>query len=412
MNIIEQEIKASFDFFYHMANKEVGSPGFGLISDNTATPEMASIASVGFGLSAYVIGANNGYISYEEAKHLVQSTLETFWLRVPHFHGFFPHFLHRTTAEIYKKTEYSTIDTAIFLNGALTADAYFNDEQIHLLTMKIFNRVDWKSFTFYYKDKLTFRMAYNPHEGGDYRQQTTESWIFQWHMFAEQLSMYVLAGGSDTISQQEAKDLYNGFERKVGTYKNFTYVYSPTNPLFVYQYSHAWIDFEKYVDEFGFDWYHNSKIATYANRQWCIDNQALYPTLSSMMWGITACLTPKGYRNQGVLPSDLEGGIGRCENVFAPCGPAGSAPFAVELVFPALHHLYVTHPSSFKEYGFVDGIMKKEDGSFWYSEGYIGINKGITLLMLDNALRKTTWNYYHEHPVIIKGMNQCGFIRK
>ncbi|HAQ56527.1 MAG TPA: hypothetical protein DCR44_03900 [Acholeplasmatales bacterium] len=409
MNIIDLELRKSFDFFWEMANRNPESPAYGLISDNSAKPEIASIASVGFGLSAIVIGVENGYITYAEGLDAVQRTLRTFADVVPHFHGFFMHFVMTATGLPRKKCEYSTIDTAILLNGALTCDAYFDDPEVHRLFRAIYDRVDWNAFVFDYQGKPTFHMAYNPEEGGDYRQHSRDPWIWQWDMTAEQLSMYFLAAGSDHVPAPLAKALYEGFRRPVGTYAGYEYVYSPGNALFVYQYSHAWIDFAKIIDANGFDWADNTRRATYANRAWCIRHADHYPIFNEYMWGITACLTPKGYRGQGVAPTDDRNRPdGHTEGVVPPSGPAGSICYAPEIVIPSLEYMAKTYPAAFARYGFTDGIALTPDGE-WISKDYIGINKGVTALMIDNYLHGKIWSLYMNHPMIKKAIEKLGF---
>lgn len=413
MTLVEMELRKSFDYFWKLANRDESSLGYGLIPDGTAKPEIASIAAVGFGLSAYPIGVKNGYITYEQGLVTVQKTLQTFAERIPHFKGFFIHFVKTLTGEPRKNSEFSTIDTAIFLCGAITCDAFFDDKEVHRLFKIIFDRVDWNAFMFDFHGKRCFRMAYNPTKGGDYRAHTEDPWIWQWNMTAEQLCMYFLAAGSDSVSAEDAKALYNGFDRKVGEYAGYKYVYSPSNPLFVYQYSHSWIDFANYVDAEGFDWFENSRVATLANREWCIRHRLKYPIFNENMWGITACLTPQGYRGQGVLPTDdLVHRDGHTQGVVPPCGPAGSIVFTPEIVKTALQHIKKTYPSSFGEYGFTDGIALLSGQTPWICPHYIGINKGITVLMLDNYLHGTTWNLFMNHPLMVKAVQKLGFSKR
>jgi hypothetical protein len=411
VNIIEREIRASYDFFFDHLNNDPASPGYGLVSDNDAKPEMASIACVGFALSGFVIGVERGWMAKADLLQLVRGTLRTFIDRVPHYKGFFVHFVERSTGEQYRKSEYSTIDTVLFLNGAMTATAYLNDPEAFELLDMLFDRIDFEHFVFDYKGRPTFRMAYNPLKGGAYSDGTGNPWIYHWHMTAEQLSMYVLAAGSKHLAPELARGLYLGFDRKPCDYKGHRYFYSPSNGLFVYQYSHAWIDFQTYRAP-DVDWFENSRQATLGNYQWCVDHQDEFSTLSTRMWGLTACLTQKGYRPQGVQPTDLPNGEHECFNVYPPSGPAGSAPFCQDLVFDTLVWLDQVHPQAFGRYGFVDGIEKLADGSYWYCPHVIGINKGVTLLMLDNALSQTTWKYYHAHPIIQKGLEVLEFTRK
>src|SRR6185312_7399497 len=89
--------KRTFDYFWNTAN-----PDNGLIPDRYPyTEAFASIAAVGFGLTAYGIGVERGYITRDQA---VQRTLVTlrFFEGAPQgsraegmagYHGFYYHFL-------------------------------------------------------------------------------------------------------------------------------------------------------------------------------------------------------------------------------------------------------------------------------------------------------------------------------
>lgn len=66
--IQEEAYRSFFYFFWEEANTDPSSPGFGLIRDKTGDDavHVASIASVGFGLSAIIIGIERGWISHQE----------------------------------------------------------------------------------------------------------------------------------------------------------------------------------------------------------------------------------------------------------------------------------------------------------------------------------------------------------
>lgn len=412
MTSLEKELYASFLFFMNEANHDPNSTGYGLILDDSRKLDRASIASVGFGLSAYVIGVENGYIERQSAIELVKGTFRTFLNNVDHFKGFYIHYLDMNTAELYKKCEYSTIDTVIFMNGAITCDSYFDDEEVHLLFNELFSRLDFRPFIKIHKGEKVFRMAYNPIQGGDYRATSEDPWIYQWHMYAEQLSMYFVAAATDTLSSDEAKELYLGFDRNRGSYGGYEYLYSPTNALFIYQYSHAWVDFRNLIGPDGIDWFENSRIASLANKQYCIDMQVRYPILNEKAWGLTACLTPKGYRNQCILPNDLSTDEEHISGVLPPSGALGSIVFTEKESLDVLQTLEEKYQESFQKYGFTDGISLLENNQLWISDGYIGINKGITVLMIDNYLHGTTWKYYMKHPLIQKAIRKLSFRKK
>jgi len=419
MNLIESdvlvlELKACFDFFWDSLNTNTiqGSPGYGLVVDRTNNRKHASMASVGFALSAYVVGVERGFITYEQGLERVKGTLYTLVHHVPHYKGFLAHFVDMITVERYRKCEYSTIDTAIVLNGALTVETYFDDSDIHKLVDELYNRVDWNAFVFNYNGKTMFRMAYNPDKDGAYANGNENGYIYHWHMPAEQLMMYFLAAGHHDVNEQTAFALYNGFDRYPGGYKNYQYIYSPGNALFIYQFSHAWFDFANYVDAHGFDWFENSRIATLANRQWCIDHRYQFKTFSENSWGLTACDNPQGYGVFGPEPLGWEkvGTTTRINGTVAPYGPASSVPFAPKVCIEAMEDMYHKHPQIWGEYGFKDAYNLENKP--WYSQTYLGLDKGITILMLDNYLHGTTWKYYMENPRIIKAIHVLKFNKK
>ena len=139
-NILQNELKGSFDFFLNFTNLKPGSSGFGLTADCTKKPQVASIAASGFALSAWVIAAERGYLTRQRALEITQKTLHTLLHHASHHRGFFAHFLDMATGQRIKKCEYSTIDTALCLNGVITAEAYFQDAQITELAQQLLDR--------------------------------------------------------------------------------------------------------------------------------------------------------------------------------------------------------------------------------------------------------------------------------
>src|SRR5205807_8183434 len=90
----------TFRFFWETANPENG-----LVPDRYPTPSYSSIAAVGFGLTAYPIGVERGYITREAARLRVLATLR-FLRDAPQgdsargaagYKGFFYHFLDMKT---------------------------------------------------------------------------------------------------------------------------------------------------------------------------------------------------------------------------------------------------------------------------------------------------------------------------
>ena len=280
--LLKKELRGDFNFFWKEANTDIASKGYGLIRDKTnLSPEVASIASVGYGLAALVIGVERKWIRFSEAYERAKGTLDTFLNNVEAIHGFFYHFIHMETAKREWKCEISIIDTGIFICGAMLAGEYFKGE-IKEKAEQLYRNIDWN----WYLDKNLnqFYMGYSPEKG----------FFGHWDMYAEQLMLYILAVASPTFPVDSST--YEAFKKPTANYeeiKNIIYTYCGT--LFTYQYSHAWIDFRKTKDKDVIDWFENSIKATLANRKYCMKNSKNFKTYGNNSWGLTPCIGPKGY---------------------------------------------------------------------------------------------------------------------
>src|SRR3989442_1685521 len=147
--------RKAFDYFWMEAN-----PTNGLIRDRSRTNSYCSIAAVGFGLTAIGIGIDHGWITREQGREGVLRTLRTFHEKPQGpdavgnigYRGWFYHFLDMDTGLRVWKCELSSIDTALFLAGALYTREYFNDAHsdeaaIRDLVNRICKRIDWHWMT-------------------------------------------------------------------------------------------------------------------------------------------------------------------------------------------------------------------------------------------------------------------------
>lgn len=109
-------------------------PRTGLTPDRWPRRTFSSVASIGFALTAYPIGAERGWISREQAAERTLATLRFLW-QLPQgaaargvggHKGFFYHFLEYETGYRYRDVELSTIDTGLLLGGALFSQSYFS----------------------------------------------------------------------------------------------------------------------------------------------------------------------------------------------------------------------------------------------------------------------------------------------
>lgn len=401
-DVLEMELRGCFDFFWNEANTDKNSPGFGIIRDNTKDhqKDFGSIASVGYGIATICIGVEKKYVSYEDAYERTVGTLRTFYNNADQINGFYYHFLNLQDAKRWKNNEVSIIDTALFLSGAFVAAEYFGGE-VKELCNKIYDRMDWEWFRD--KDSNAFYMGYC-YSDGEYKFDPSSIWDH----YAEQFIMYVFGAASPT--HPVPADMFYSFDRWEDNYKEFKYIRTVSNSIFVYQFSHAFLDLRNSIDREGVDWFQNSVTATLAGRQWCIDNPLGKKTFSSLSWGLTACNYKHGYT--GSFGPEPYGHRGEKysyhyepvnDGTIPPCGATGSIVFAPEEVIETLNHYYSQHPQMWGKYGFKDSYNLDET-PVYYDPYYIGINKGITAVMISNHLDEFIWKQFMKNEYVQKGI--------
>ncbi len=400
---IEEELSDSFKFFWYTANSTEGSDGYGLIPDRWPTNgTISSTASVGFGLAAYVVGVERGYITYDEGRDRVEGTLDTLIALQSQdssaYEGFFYHFLDMTTGAKVDNCEVSTIDTALLLAGAVTAGEYFGDTAAAKVEELYYN-INWKAFENVKNGKTYISMGYK--DGVI---------LSNWDWYAEQLIIYVLGAGSPNEQYRLDDTAYYDFTRQVGYYGDYSFYYSWFGSIFTYQYSHAFIDFRGYVDKDGTDWYDNSVQASEAAYLYIQDNLHVSSSYAVNSWGLTACDVRGGYSGElGVPPrgwsadSDYVDIIG----TIAPAGAIGSVVFTPEQSLEALSY-YLTLDGLSSRYGLLDSF-NHDIG--WVASDCIGIDKGITLLMLANYDGESVWNSFMTSEYVISGLEVLGFTK-
>lgn len=388
-NIVELEEKACFDFFWNEVSTEEAT--YGLIRDNTKHRNMASIASVGYGLGAIAIGVHRNWITFEEGEERAYRTLHTMNTKIENLHGFFYHFIDMRDGSRYDYCELSVIDTALMVMGAVCAAEFFKGRVMEEFET-MYSRIDWDWFR--NKETNQFYMGYDDkgHPGVLFG---------AWDVYAEQLIMYVLACGSPT--HPLPADIYYDCPMEKDDYKQYKDIYhSPQGALFVYQFSHAFLDFRNKKDRRGIDWFENSVKATLANRQFTIDNADKFKTYNENAWGMTACDTPTGYTGApGAAPSSVDN-ININDGTIPPCGPVGSIAFTPEESIAAMNYFY-ENPKLWSEYGFIDAYNLDVTPE-WYADMIIGIDKGISILMIENYRTSFIWDLVMGNKYIKKGM--------
>jgi len=402
-NLIDDLSRRSFHYFWEQADPRTGlvldrALNRGALEGKKGRPGLASIAATGFGLSAYCIAADHRWISREAARERVLIALRFFAHAAPQQHGWFYHYMDSATGERRWHSEVSSIDTALLLAGVLTARQYFpEDAAIGELATTIYNRVD---FPWMMDGSQTyFSHGWTPETG---------FLPFRWDTYSEHIILYVLGIGSPTHPVSGAA----WYAWKLPVVEAGGYTYVGGGPLFIHQYSQAWVDLrdrgapavqpaDPVVPRVNY--FANSVAATRAQQEIFSKKLSLeFPSYSANIWGVTASDSSKGYTDWG-------GTLLRIDGTVVPSAAAGSLMFAPDICIPALRTMLLQYgKKTYGRYGFSDAF---NPATGWVSPYVIGIDVGIALLSAENLRTGKVWQWFMRNEEPQRALDLVGLVR-
>jgi hypothetical protein len=416
IDLLDDISRRSFRYFW-----EQTSPRTGLVFDRAIDmgpgdapgdqSHVASIAATGFGLTAVCIAKDHRWIGAEAARERVLTTLRFLTHAAPQEHGWFYHYLDPETGKRAWHSEISSIDTALLLAGVLTVRQCLPDDaEIVDLANTIYARVDFPwmmdGSSSYFSHGWTPELKFLP---------------YRWDTYSELLILYVLGIGSPT--HPIPVDTWGGWALPVVAAGENSYIGG--GPLFIHQYSQAWLDLRDRVGDSpaassnssppvislvlpnagrALDYYANSVAATRAQRNYFIRLSSQYRGYSANVWGVTASDSVQGYTDWGAASAHP-----RIDGTVVPSAAAGSLMFAPDICIPAMRTMFLKYGKSiYGRYGFADAFNPV---SGWVSPYVIGIDAGITLLSAENLRTGRVWRWFMsnsapEHALDLVGLKK------
>ena len=429
--LVDELEHRTFDYFWDLDN-----PRNGLVPDRWPTPSFSSIAAVGFGLTAYGVGVERGWISREQAIDRTLTTLR-FFAHAPQdadasgasgYKGFFYHFLEMDSGVRSGTNEVSTVDTSLLLGGILFAQSYYDrddprEAEIRNLAEDIYGRVDW---TWAQERSPRIAMGWTPEHG---------MIAYDWQGYNEAILVYILALGSTTHPvNKDAYDAWTAtYDRTWGRFQGQDHLSFP--PLFGHQYSQVWIDFRGIRDDYmrkrGIDYFENSRRAVLSQQAYAIENPSRWEGYGRNVWGLTASDGPvdasfeyKGETRLFHTYAPRGAGIGYVldDGTIAPTAAAGSIAFAPDIAIPAIEEMQRRYGKQiYSRYGFLDAFnpsftftdAKLHHGKIidgiWVDGDYLGIDEGPIVLMIENYRSDFVWGVMRRNPHIRRGLERAGF---
>ncbi|WP_108170229.1 glucoamylase family protein [Christiangramia gaetbulicola] len=394
----EQTFKYFWDFAESnsgMARERSQDEAYGGQGDDIVTT-----GGTGFGLASFPTAVERGWVSREEATDRLVKILN-FLEEAPKYHGAFSHWYLGSTGQTRPFSDLDDggdlVETAFLIQGLLICREYFNngsekENEINSRITSIWENVEW---TWYTQGENVLYWHWSP-----YNQFAIDLKIKGWN---ESLIVYVLAASSPTYSISE--EVYNEGWASNGaiiTNRNHYNINLPMGPsfggpLFFSHYSFIGLDPRNLQDQYANYWKQN-EAHSLINYNYCVTNPKNFEGYGENSWGLTASDSREGYAAHS--PTNDVG-------VITPTAALSSFPYTPDESMAALRYFYEEQGDKlWGEMGFYDAFSEEYN---WYADGYLAIDQGPIVAMIENYRTQLPWNLFMANEEIKSGLDKLGF---
>lgn len=404
--------RATFRYFW-----DWGDPTSGVARERWHPDERDltnTIGGGGFGVMAILVGIERGFITREQGAERMYKIVDFLANKIDKFHGAFPHWFNGTTGKVVNfgiQDGGDIVETAFMIEGLLAVRQYFNqtdstEEQIRNLITQLWHDVDWE---FYRNNSSGLYWNWSPTYGFNF----SDTFIF--HGWNETLMPYLLAVASPTKPVTlNASSFYKSGWGNNGVIKQLRTMYgyqlyvgsSYGGPLFFTHYSFLGFDPRNKKDMYT-NYFEHNKNQSLVNRQYCISNPKGYVGYGANNWGLTASYSIPGVGYTAHEPNNDNGTI-------SPTAALSAMPYTPNESIAALKYFYRTYGSDlWGDFGFRDAFnltySSKGVSGTWFSDGYLAIDQGPIIVMIENYRSGLLWNLFMANPEIQSALTAIGF---
>ncbi|MEM6396348.1 MAG: glucoamylase family protein [Bacteroidota bacterium] len=384
---------------------DFGHPVSGLARERNTTNTVTSGGS-GFGIMALIVGAERGFITYEEAFERTEKIVN-FLMTVPRFRGAFSHWMNGATGQVIPFSQLDDggdlVETAFLIQGLLTARQYYSGDlpaevQLRENITQLWEEVNWNWYRRLTQPVLTWHWS------------PQNEWAINLPIrgFNESHIIYLLAIAAPNETFDIPASLYHtgwaggdyanniehyGYPLEVGRGKG--------GPLFFSHYSYLGFDPRGIADQYT-NYFARNTAHSFINYEHCIDNPYNRTGYSSSVWGITASDDPfVGYLAHSPNSAQLDNGT------IAPTAALSSMPYTPGQSMRALKHFYrELGDRLWGRYGFKDAFNL---GANWFADSYLAIDQGPIICMIENYRSGLLWDLFMQNPEIQPALDEIGF---
>ncbi|MFA5292187.1 MAG: glucoamylase family protein [Phycisphaerae bacterium] len=403
LNSVEQ---ATFRYFWDFAH-----PVGGLTRDYYNPGDVTNtcaIGGTGMGLMAICVGAEREFVGREDAAKRILKILTFLQDKAVRFHGAWSHFADGTTGQALPViNQYDDgadlVETSYVAQGLLTVRQYFDSNDpvetaIRSKATTLWEEIDWYWFL------RRSESGYENNESLFWHWSSNYGWIMNMPIYGynECMITYLLAIASPT-HPIPASCYYNGWAG--GWYRNGNTYYGIKqwaggfdSPMFFVHYTHLGFDPRNKYDNFC-NYFDNSRSISLIDRAYCSDNPKGFADYNEMVWGLTASWNPWGYGAHAPGAAD--------NGTISPTAALSSTPYTPAESIATMKYFYHNYGSKvWNAFGFVDAFNPTEN---WYPRGYISIDQGPIIVMIENYRTGLCWNLFMSNAEIPQMLENIGW---
>ncbi|MBI3125629.1 MAG: T9SS type A sorting domain-containing protein [Ignavibacteriales bacterium] len=388
--------RATFRYFW-----DWGDPNSGLARERWHPNESDvtnTIGGSGFGIMGIVAAVERGFITREQGAQRMLKITTFLVTKADRFHGVFPHWLNGSTGKVVNFGQQNggdIVETAFLIEGLLTARQYFDNNspdevQTRAYIKQIWEEVDWN---FYRNGTTGLYWNWSPTMGFNF----SDTFVF--HGWNETQIAYILAVASPTKAPLISPiEFYKGGWGNGGSISKYRTKYDIPlyvgtdygGSLFWTHYSYIGFDPRNKRDLYTNYFVHN-KNQTLVNRAYCIANPKKFAGYQEDCWGLTASYSIPSVGYTAHEPNNDNGTI-------SPTAALSAMPYTPKESIAALKHFYRIHGADlWGDFGFKDAF---NISNLWFSDGYLAIDQGPIVGMIENYRSEILWKKFMSSPEI------------
>jgi hypothetical protein len=378
-------------------------PVSGLSRERNTSGEIVTIGGSGFGLMAWLVGVERGWLTREEVVDQLLLTLN-FLEEADRFHGVWPHWMDGTTGSTIPFSALDNggdlVETAFMAQALLTVRQYFDgdtpdEDSIRVRSTRIWEEIEWSWHQKPGTDFLTWH--WSPDFNFDLNLPIRG--------YNEAQIVYILAAASPTFPVEETLYETGWIGSNYTNSQSRNGVTVPTGsrsggPMFFAHYSYLGFDPRHWRDDYANYFERNQQHVDY-QVAYSIENPENHTGYAEDVWGLTASDDPL----VGYFAHEAEEAFDN--GTLTPTAALASMPYSPEACLAALEAFYREYGEAlFGPMGFYDAFNPSIG---WTANTYLAIDQGPIVVMIENYRTGLLWDAFMKNPEIEPALLAVGF---